>query len=933
MAAPPRELGTTEAHDLVGQRLGRYDIRSFVRAGGRGEVYRAQDTLLKREVAVKRVGPRLRSDPEARSHILKEAQRASALGSPHIVTIHEVMEAGDELLLVMEFVEGKSLREKMNVTGPMPVQKFLDIAVQCAQALAAAHRHDIIHRDVKPENIMVTAEGYVKVLDFGLATRAVSPDDETPASATTTPIYAGTPGYMAPEVLLEQEVDARSDIFSLGVVFYEMLAGEHPFRGRKPASGTMHKTIRGCPPELQRIISKMLSHDAAERYPTAADLLVDLKALQPQSLRKRRWVEIFSQWWTWAAAAALLLALAVLAAITLERFYRPPPHFSEGGWVLISDFDNNTGEPIFDKTLGEALAISLQQSSFVNVLPRDRVFASLKRMERESTTRLDESLAREVCQRENVRLLLAGSILGSGQTYQIRVRGVDPASGRVLFAESRQFRQKEDLFASVDELAARVRQRLGESIPRIQKSSHPLDQVTTRSLEALQLYSGASDDLARNQVESAAARLQAALVLDPDFAMAHYRLSLVHQILGNRQKETDELGRAYDLRGRVSDRERYFIEAGYLGVHGREQEQTQALETLASRYPDDAEAHFELAMLHSAFDRSDKAIAELREVLRLDPYRADGYAALVIRLAYVNDSGQALQVYAEAQRRGLNTAKLEWGHGMALFGAGRLDEARQVFASFDKDPGYGNIGRIYAARVDMYEGKFAAAAARLEHDLLADVGAGNRSPEVLRRYLLARSYLFLGREREAKRELKKIEAGGEPRDLKARELRWVGTEYARMGDVAAARRVNARLEALNADLSDSYAKAATLSLRGEIETAEGRLPAAIESYRQALAAMPWAWTQAGLARAYARQRDWAAARDAWLQVIAAKGQILRHDCAADWVLAHLELARVYRELGDRENALNDYEKFLKLWAHADPLPLVEAAKRESQALR
>ncbi len=932
MAAPPRELGATETHDLLGRQLGRYEIHSFVRAGGRGEVYRAQDTQLKREVAVKRVGPRLRSDPQARSHILKEAQRTSALGSPHIVTVHEVVEFDDELLLVMEFVEGNSLRERMRATGAMPVAQFLDLAVQCAEALATAHRHNIIHRDIKPENIMITGDGLVKVLDFGLAVRVVNAEEETP-SITDTPIYAGTPGYMAPEVLLEQEVDARSDIFSLGVVFYEMVSGEHPFRGRKPTAGTMHKTIPGCPSELQRIVSKMLAHEAAERYPTAADLLVDLKALQRGARPTPRWITIFRKWWIWALAAAVLIGAAVFFAFTYRWFHPPPPSFAERDWVLISDFENPAGDPIFDRTLNEALTIALQQSSFVNVLPRERVFAALKRMGRQGVAGVDETTGREVCQRENGRLLLAGSILRSGQAYQIRVRGVDPASGRTLFAEDQRFARKEELFAGVDALTGRIRRRLGESISSIDKSSHALQKVTTKSLEALQLYSRASDDLARDQVESAAARLQAGLVLDPDFAMAHYRLSIVYQILGNRQRETDELGRAYELRDRVSDRERFFIEAGYLGVHGKEQEQTQALKTLVSIYPDDADAHFELAMLHSAFDRSEEAIAELHEVLRLDPNLADAYAALVIRLAYVNATDQALEVYTEAERRGLKTAKLEWGHGMALFGADRLAEARQVFASFDKDPAYGNIGRVYAARVDMYEGKFAAAAARLEHDLLKDVGTGNRSPEVLRRYLLARSYLFLGRARDAKQELKRIEAGGEPRNLQARELRWVGTEYARMGDLAAARRVSARLDALNAGLSDSYAKAAALSLRAEIDLAEGRVAKAVQSYQQALVAMPWAWTQAGLARAYAQQRDWPAARDAWLKVIDGKGQILRHDCSADWVLAHLELARVYRELDDKENAERSYEKFLKLWGHAEQLPLIDSGRRELEQLR
>ncbi len=941
MAAPAREPAA--APDLVGRRVGRFDIRSVIGCGGMGEVYLAEDTVLHREVALKRLSPRWRADPEARGRILKEAQRTSALNSPHIASVHDVIESGEELLLVMEYVEGKSLRHKMRAAGALPVSQFLEIAVQCAEALAAAHEHHLIHRDIKPENIMLTADGRVKVLDFGLA-RQVQVVDESSSTASlpTTSNYAGTPGYMAPEVLLEEEVDARCDIFSLGIVFYEMLAGEHPFRTQKVVATAdrilhaevkpLHKVVSGCPPELERIVSKMLAKDPAVRYATAADLLVDLRSLQrgepplPRPIRRL----LRKSWVRWSAAAAAAVLIALLGLLVWTRWPRSVP-FAERDWVLISDFDNSTDDAVFDRTLNEALTISLQQSSYVNVLPRDRVFAALKRMERQDISRLEEPLAREVCQRENARLLLTGTILRSGESYQIRVRGEDPASGRTIFVEDQRFRRKEELFASVDGLTTRVRRRLGESVHSIEKSSHPLHKVTTKSLEALQLYSRASDDLARNQVESAAARLQAALVLDPDFAMAHYRSSIVYQIFGNRQKEIDELGRAYELAARLTDRERYFIEAAYFGLHGREKEQIDRLEALVGLYPDDAEAHFELAMMHSTYDRSDKAIAELREVIRLNPYLADAYGALVIRLAYVNATDPAMQVYSEAVRRNLRTAKLEWGHGMALLGGDRVDEALRVFAAFDQDPAYGNIGRLYAARAEMYQGKFAVAAARLERDLLADIRAGNRSPEVVRRYLLARSYLFLGRKRDAVQQLNLIESRGQPRDLQGRELRWAGAEYARMGDLQGAKRVAARLDALNADHVDTYNKAAALSLRADIEMAEGRVSEAVQSYQQALLVMPWAWAHAGLAQAYFQQRNWADARDARLKVIEAKGQILRHDCSSDWVLAHLELARTYRQLGDRGKATQYYEHFLKLWAQSDALPLLEIARRERQA--
>ncbi len=942
MVAPQREPeASPRAEELVGRRIGRFQIQRLVGAGGMGEVYLADDTVLRREVAVKRLSPKLRSDPDARNHILREAQRASALSSPNIAGIYDVVEEQDELLLVMEYVEGESLRHRMRSAPAMPLESFLPIAIQCADALTAAHARGIAHRDIKPENVMLTATGLVKVLDFGLARRLPPLDEgsDTASLESVSSSYAGTPGYMAPEVLREEATDTRADIFSLGVVFYEMLTGQHPFGHGKSVAvldRVLHQDPRplqeaapGSPKELQRILSKMLAKEPSARYATAADLAVDLRALQrgtavaelpTLSLRSR-------------VLTALLAAVAVIAVILLLPVRTAPkPPFAERDWVLISDFDNSAGDPIFDQTLREALTIALQQSSYVNVLPRSRVAEALQRMQHQGTSQVNEAVGKEICQRENVQLLLAGSIHRSGQAYQIRVRALEPRNSRLLFAVEQRFSRKEDLFDRVDTLASDVRRQLGESLPSIQKSRRPLEKVTTRSLEALQLYSLGVDDLARGKVDSAAVRLQAALALDPNFAMAHYKLAVVYRTLGKRQMEIDEVEKAYGLRDRVTERERYFIEAEYFGIRLQEVQAAEALEVLVNLYPDDADAQYQLSRAHADLGKRDKAIADLHQVLHLDPYFAEGYASLVLLLAHANANEEALQVYGAARSHGIQSPRLEWGKAMALLNADRVAEARQVLAAIENTSGYGNIARVYLARADIYEGRLKAAMQRLEADLQLDVRAGNRSPEVLRRLLLARAYLLLGWRNEAVQQMKRIEAGGEPREFQGRELRMIGTAYVEMGNQAGARRLSRRMQRLAAEGQDPYNSNCALSLAGEIALGEGRIADAVDAFQKALASMPSSWAHIGLAKAYARQQNWLSAAEEWQKAIASKGEIMRDGDPADWVLAHLELARVYGRLGNVAQARSHYQTLLKVWAGADDFAARRQAERELQEL-
>ncbi len=628
--------------------MGRFVIRSKLGAGGMGEVYYAQDSALKRPVALKRVSNKLGGDREARQHILREAQRACALKSEHIASVYDVIEDLGQLFLVMEYVEGETLRERLR--RPITLEQFFEIATQCAEALVAAHEHGILHCDIKPENIILTPAGQVKILDFGIAKHLPRSDQSSTLDSSR---VGGTPAYMAPEVLLEKLPDTRSDIFSLGVVLYEMLTLKNPFFTSSfvaTSERILHETPTSIrrfnahvPQGLDLLVMKAMAKSPAQRYADARELQEDLRAVQagviPKKLapmvslqehrKKRNWL-----------VAAIVVVVVVAAIFAILRSRHRYPILAERGWVLISDFETSGDGAIPDKGVREGLTIALQQSRYVNVFPRTRVYEVLQRMKKEGMPRIDEALGREICRRENLQVLLTGNTERMGQVFQITVRALDPVRGGLLFAERERFDREDQFFEKADGLAKTIRKELGESLDRIDKSTRPLAKVTTTSLEALQLYSWAKDAQDQGKDEQVEGLLKGALRLDPDFAMAHLRLGEYYSsAVGKNARAVAELERAYQLRQGVTEREQHKIEAGYYNMQERYDNEAQSLSILVSLYPDDEEAHQELASAYRDLNQLDKALLELREVLRLNASSAPTYQNLVLYFGTDRASG------------------------------------------------------------------------------------------------------------------------------------------------------------------------------------------------------------------------------------------------------------------------------------------------------
>ena len=923
--------------DLTGSKVGRYVIRSKLGAGGMGEVYHAEDTKLNRPVALKRVAHRLGSDPVARTRILREAQHASTLASEHIAAIFDVLEEHGELFLVMEYVEGETLRHRLR--QPLTLEQFFPIATQCVAGVIAAHEHGIVHCDIKPENIMLTPEGQVKILDFGLAKHLPRSDRSSTFESCRT--LAGTSGYMAPEVLLEEMPDVRTDVFSLGVVLYEMLTLQQPFFTGNfvtTSERILHETPTAIrvfnplvPEPLAGIIMKAVAKSPAHRHANARELLGDLHRVQsgdfsrevetptrlPQTGKRKYWL-----------AAAIILMAGI--AIAIYPSTPPAPPLAERGWVLISDFDTSGNGAIPDKGVREGLTIALQQSRYVNVFSRARIYEVLQRMKKDGTPRIDEGLGREICQRENLQVLLTGSSERSGQVFQITVRALDPVQGTFLFAELERFEREDQFFDRADNLAKKIRKDLGESLDRIQKNSRPLARVTTPSLAALQLYSRAQDAQDQGRDEQIESMLRGALELDPDFAMAHLRLGQYYSaVVGKNEKTVTELERAYELRQGVMEREQHRIEAGYYGLQERYEDEAQSLSILVSLYPDDEEAHRELAAAYYDTAQLDRAILELREVLRLNPNSAPAYRSLVIYLARNNQGKAAMAASRQAQQRGVDSPQMHWGLGLAYLGEGEVSTARQEFQRIGRATETDReLQDLNLAVADLYEGRLGAAKTRLAKQIQA-APPHSDGLQTVRRYLLGRIYLTQGNAAKAIAQADLILQ--EPSTgLQTYDLLNAGVLYARAHRIDQARQILRRLDHSRGSVPSAWNQSCFHNLEGEISMAVNIPQQGEKSFSLAAQEYPQSFSHAGLASAYQAEERWELAAREWAQLLQSKGETLQDGFPPDLVYAHLQLARVYRAMNSQDLSREHYQEVLRMGQHADELPFLNDARRELQ---